>query len=273
MRRMAIGWVVLGLAILVMPASALAEKKLRLATTTSTYATGLLDKLGPMFKAEHGYRLDVIAVGTGKALKLGARGDVDVVWVHAPRRELKWIKAGNGINRRSTMHNYFVIVGPKSDPAKVAGAKTAALAFKRIKSSGAKFVSRGDDSGTNIKELIVWAKAGLKPVWPGYKAAGLSMGRVLLMASEMGAYTLSDIATWRAYRRKLKLKLLLTGDPALANYYSVIAVNPYKHPHVKYAGAMAFIAFVTSPKIQKFIGAFKKGGKPLFWPDAAKRRP
>ncbi len=243
----------------------------KLATTTSTEATGLLDVLRPMFKAQTGLDLHVIAVGTGKALKLGARGDVDVVWVHAPRVERRWMKQGHGVNRRPTMYNYFIIVGPASDPAKVSQAKSAADAMKRIKASGAKFISRGDESGTNVREMRLWAMAGVKPAWPGYKSVGQGMGKTLMIANEMGAYTLIDIGTWRAYMAKVTLKALLRHDPALRNFYSVIAVSPYKHPGINYQGAMTFIAFVTSPKIQRFIGQFKKGGLRLFWPDAATR--
>jgi tungstate transport system substrate-binding protein len=251
--------------------AAWAKGVVKLATTTSTEATGLLDVLRPMFKAQTGYDLHVIAVGTGKALKLGARGDVDVVWVHAPRVERAWMKQGHGVNRRPVMYNYFIIVGPASDPAQVGRAKSAAQAFKRIKAAGARFISRGDESGTHVREKALWAKAGVNPAWPGYKSVGQGMGKTLMIANEMGGYTLIDIGTWRAYLGKVTLKALLQKDPALRNFYSIIAVSPYKHPGVNYRGAMTFIAFVTSPKIQRFIGGFKKGGKPLFWPDAATR--
>lgn len=245
-----------------------AECRIRMSTTTSTENSGLLAVLLPPFEETWGCKVDVIAVGTGKALRLGANGDVDVVLVHARPAEDRFVAEGHGVNRRDVMHNDFVVLGPPEDPAGVRGAGSAAEAFRRIATAEAHFVSRGDDSGTHKKELGLWAAAGLKPKGSWYKEAGQGMGPVLLMAHELGAYTLSDRGTYLAFRNKLDLAVLFEGDPALANPYGVIAVNPVRHPHVNYEGAMLLIGYLTGPRGQRIIKGFRKGGEPLFLPDA-----
>lgn len=245
-----------------------AASDLRLATTTSTDNSGLLKYILPRFEAEYGAKVKVIAVGTGKALKLGVNGDVDVVMVHARPSEDKFVEAGHGVNRRDVMYNDFIIVGPSSDPAGIKGMKDPVAAFKKIAAKQAPFISRGDDSGTNKKENIYWKDAGIHPKGSWYIAAGQGMGAVLTMSGEKRAYTLSDRATYLTYKSRTGLDILVEGDPKLFNPYGVIAVNPKKYPDVNYVGAMAFIAWLTSPEGQKMIGEFRKNGTQLFHPDA-----
>jgi tungstate transport system substrate-binding protein len=243
--------------------------RLKLATTTSTQDSGLLPILNPPFEKLTGITVDVIAVGSGKAIQLGQNGDVDVLLVHDRAAEDAFVAAGWGVNRRDVTHNDFVIVGPVEDPAKVAAAATATDAFARIAASGATFVSRGDKSGTNTKELDIWAKAGGKPTAKWYKEVGQGMGAVLTMSMDLRAYTLADRGTWIAMRDKLPgLKLLSQGDAFLFNPYGVIAVNPVKWPKANYLAAMQYIAWVTSPEGQKIIRDYKLGGEQLFYPDA-----
>jgi tungstate transport system substrate-binding protein len=245
--------------------------RLRLATTTSTQDSGLLPILNPPFEKLTGITVDVIAVGTGKAIKLGENGDVDVVLVHDRKAEDKFVAQGFGVNRRDVMHNDFVVVGPVEDPAKVAGLKTAAEAFARIAAAAAPFVSRGDASGTNVKEIDLWAAAGVTPKGAWYKEVGQGMGEVLTMSSNLKAYTLSDRGTWIAMKDKLPgLRILEEGDPGLFNPYGVIAVNPQKHPEANYMAAMQYIAWVTSVQGQKVIRDYTLGGQQLFTPDAVK---
>lgn len=245
-----------------------AEPTVRLATTTSTDNSGLLKALLPPFEQSAGYKVHVIAVGTGKALRLGQNGDVDVVMVHAPAAEQRFVDAGHGVNRRGFMYNDFVIVGPKNDPAGVGGMRDAGAALKRIAGQQVPFVSRGDDSGTHKKELALWAAAGVKPQGSWYRAAGQGMGKVLQMATELQAYTLADRGTWLAMQGKLTLDVLVEGDERLANPYGVIAVNPNRYPDINYKGAMALIAWVTSPEGQAIIRDFKVHGQALFIPTA-----
>jgi len=243
--------------------------RLRLATTTSTEDSGLLPILNPPFEKLTGLKIDVIAVGSGKAIKLGENGDVDVVLVHDRAAEDKFVAQGFGINRRDVMHNDFVVVGPTDDPARVAGTKSAAEAFSKIAAAGIAFVSRGDASGTNVKELDLWAKAGGKPTGKWYKEVGQGMGAVLTMSNDMKAYTLADRGTWIAIKAKLLgLKIVSEGDPELFNPYGVIAVNPQKHPGVNYMAAMQYIAWLTSVEGQKIIREYTLGGQILFFPDA-----
>lgn len=249
-------------------ASLAAGPTIRLATTTSTDNSGLLKALLPPFEQSTGYKVHVIAVGTGKALRLGQNGDVDVVMVHAPAAEQRFVDAGHGVNRRDFMYNDFVIVGPKNDPAGVRGMRDAAGTLKRIAERQAPFVSRGDDSGTHKKELSLWAMAGAKPQGSWYRAAGQGMGKVLQMATELEAYTLTDRGTWLAMQGKLTLDVLVEGDERLANPYGVIAVNPNRYPDINYKGAMALIAWVTSPEGQTIIRDFKVNGHALFIPTA-----
>lgn len=247
----------------------LSGNRLRMSSTTSTDNSGLFEILLPPFEEQSGIQVSVIAVGTGKALTLGENGDVDVVFVHARAAEDKFVAEGSGVNRRDVMHNDFIVVGPPSDSAQVKAATSAADAMRRIATAKALFISRGDDSGTHKKELSVWAAAGVKPgggAW--YSEAGQGMGAVLQIADEKQAYTLTDRGTHIAYGDKIDLVVLSEGDPMLSNPYGIIAVNPAKHPHVNYRGAMAFIGFVTSPEGQKIIGEFRVNGKQLFYPDA-----
>jgi tungstate transport system substrate-binding protein len=207
-------------------------------------------------------------VGSGKALKLGENGDVDVVLVHDRKAEDKFIQQGFGVNRRDVMHNDFVIVGPAGDPAGVAGTRNAADALARIASTASPFVSRGDLSGTHVKEQDLWARAGIKPRGAWYKEAGQGMGAVLTMASDLQGYTLADRGTFIAMQDKVALKILSQGDPELYNPYGVIAVNPQRHPGVSYMAAMQYIAWLTSVEGQKIIREYTFGGQVLFTPDA-----
>jgi len=245
--------------------------RLRLATTTSTQDSGLLPVLNPPFEKLTGITVDVIAVGTGKALKLGENGDVDVVLVHDRKAEDVFVAQGFGVNRRDVMHNDFVVVGPVDDPAGIAHSTSTADAFSRIAAAGAPFVSRGDASGTNAKELQIWAAVPLKPRGAWYKEAGQGMGEVLIMSSNLKAYTLTDRGTWIAMKDKLGgLRIMLENDPSLFNPYGVIAVNPQRHPEANYMAAMQYIAWVTSAQGQKIIREYAMGGQQLFTPDAVK---
>jgi len=244
---------------------ALSLEHLRLATTTSTENSGLLRVLLPPFEEANDCQVDVIAVGTGKALKLGEAGDVDVVLVHAPALEEAFVAAGHGVDRRDVMYNDFVLLGPPADPAGIAGMGDAAAAMKVIAASDSAFVSRGDKSGTHYKELELWQAADLTPVGKGYVEAGLGMGEVINMATELQGYTLADRGTYVAYRGKTDLKILVEGDERLFNPYGVIAVNPGKHPHVKIDLATAFMDYLMSPQGQQIIAAYGKSGEPLFF--------
>jgi tungstate transport system substrate-binding protein len=245
--------------------------RLRLATTTSTQDSGLLPVLNPPFEKLTGITVDVIAVGSGKAIALGQNGDVDVILVHDRKAEDAFVAAGWGVNRRDVMHNDFVVVGPIDDPAKVAAAGTATDAFSRIIAVGATFVSRGDASGTNVKELDIWAKAGGKPTAKWYKEVGQGMGAVLTMSADLKAYTLADRGTWLSMKDKLPgLRIVSEGDPFLFNPYGVIAVNPEKWPKANYLAAMQYIAWLTSAEGQRIIRDYKLGGQQLFYPDAVK---
>ena len=245
-------------------------RDLRLATTTSTDNSGLLGFLLPRFEAAHGIKVRVISVGTGKALKLGENGDVDVVLVHSRPDEDRFIEQGHGVNRRDVMYNDFVIVGPGDDPASVRGGRDAIKAFGRIAETQAAFVSRGDDSGTDKMERRYWAALGKPPTDnPAYRAAGRGMGEVLLMASELRAYTLTDRATYYAMKDKVDLEILVQGDARLFNPYGVMAVNPAKFPDINFDGAMRFIDWLVSAQGQQAINEFKVDGKQLFFANAA----
>ncbi len=251
-----------------------AEGRLRLSTTTSTENSGLLAVLIPPFEARFKLRVDVIPVGTGRALKLAEGGDVDVTLVHAPELEERFLKQGFGINRRYVMYNDFVIVGPPHDPAGIKNAPDAKSAFRRIAQTKDLFISRGDRSGTHIKELNLWGKTGLSPSLPWYLEAGRGMGAVLVIADQKRAYTLTDRGTFLSFRQKLDLHILVEGDPALFNPYHVIATNPARHPHVNYLGAMLLIGWLTSPEGQEIIATFgaEDFGRPLFIPAAIAQR-
>lgn len=258
-----LGFVGLGLP----PARAAEPARLRLATTTSTENTGLLAFLLPDFEKKYNLKVDVIAVGTGAALKLGEKGDADVVLCHAPDLETAFVNSGFGIDRKAVMKNDFILIGPANDPAKIKKAKDAVAAMAKIKESGALFVSRGDNSGTHQKEKALWAKVGAKPE-KNYLEAGQGMEQVLIMANEKSAYTLSDRGTYLAFADKIALQILFEHDPLLDNPYSVIAVNPKLHPNVKAKEAQLFIAWITSPETQARIKSFQKHGQALFWPTA-----
>lgn len=248
--------------------SAYAEERLRMSTTTSTENSGLLKVLLPPFEKSCNCKVDVIAVGTGKALKLGENGDVDVVLVHVREMENKFVASGFGVNRKDVMYNDFVIIGPSSDPAGVKGAKTAAEALSRMASKNAVFISRGDESGTHQREKEIWKIAGITPKGSWYVEAGQGMGEVINMATERQGYTFADRGTYIAYKKKSDLALLYERDKALFNPYGVIAVNPERHPHVKYDLAMKLIDFATSKDGQRIIANFKVNGEQLFFPDA-----
>ncbi|MFQ5656077.1 MAG: substrate-binding domain-containing protein [Candidatus Methylomirabilales bacterium] len=247
-----------------------AEGRLRVSTTTSTENSGLLAALIPPFEAKFRLQVDVIPVGTGKALKLAEGGDVDVTLVHAPSLEELFVKEGFGVNRRYVMYNDFVLVGPPHDPAGIKGAPDATSAFQGIAKAKALFISRGDRSGTHLKELSLWEKGRVTPSLPWYLEAGRAMGAVLIIADQKRAYTLTDRGTYLAFRRKLELSILVEGDSALFNPYHVIAVNPARHPHVNYLNAMLLVGWLTSPEGQKIIGNFgtREFGRPLFVPAA-----
>jgi len=244
-----------------------ATKNIKMATTTSTDNSGLLKYLLPKFEASCQCEIHYTAVGTGAALKLGENGDVDVVLVHARPAENKFVAAGYGVNRRDVAYNDFVIVGPPSDPAHVKGMKDAVAALKKIKESGATFISRGDDSGTNKKELAFWKQLGINPKGSHYLAIGQGMGQTLTVAGEKLAYTLTDRATYTTYASKTGLEIMVEGDKRLLNPYGVIAVNPKRYPGVNYKGAMKFVKWLTSAKGQKAIGDYRFKGAQLFHPD------
>ncbi len=268
-RRLVSRVVVLMVVLVLMGATLAVSKPLRLATTTSTENSGLLTEILPKFTESTGIEVHVIAVGTGKALKLGEAGDVDVVLVHAPSLEEAFVEAGHGIDRRAVMYNDFVMVGPESDPARIGGRKDAAAALETLSTKKAVFVSRGDQSGTHQKELDLWSAARVKPTGSWYREAGQGMGRVLQMADELDAYTLADRGTWLAMRTKVPhLAVLVEGDVRMHNPYGVIAVNPAKHPDIAKDEARRFIEWLTSAETQKAIGSFKVDGEVLFHPMA-----
>jgi tungstate transport system substrate-binding protein len=248
-------------------------KDVILATTTSTVDSGLLDYLVPIFEKKTGYRVKTIAVGTGQALAMGEKGEADVLLTHAQKAEKKLVDSGAVRDYRLVMHNDFIITGPPEDPGKIKG-KSTVDALKAISVSGALFISRGDDSGTNKMELTLWKETGLNPEgakW--YLESGQGMGATLLMASEKQAYTLSDRGTYLAEKHNIRLDILCEGDPSLLNIYHVMEVNPEKFAKVNSEGAKSFVDFITSPETQKLIGTFgvDKFGQPLFFPDAGKQ--
>ena len=243
-----------------------------LATTTSTQDSGLLDVLIPIFEEDTGYVVQTVAVGTGEALKMGEEGNADVLLVHAPASEVTFMDNGFGSERYLVMHNDFIIVGPAADPAGIRGVATAAEALGKIAAAGAIFISRGDDSGTHKAELKLWDKAGVAHDGEWYQESGQGMGATLTIASEKGAYTLTDRATYLANKDNYALEILVEGDTVLLNIYHVIVVNPEKWPEINLAGAQAFARFMIDADTQKTIGEFgvDKYGQPLFYPDADK---
>jgi tungstate transport system substrate-binding protein len=258
------------------PAITKASGTLILATTTSTQDSGLLDLLVPMFQDQYGYTVKTVAVGSGQAIQQASNGDADVVLVHSPAAEQKMVDAGEGIERTLVMHNDFIIVGPKDDPAGVAAAKTTNEAMQAIATKGAHFISRGDNSGTNALELTLWKAISVTPKGqPWYEESGQGMGATLQIANQKNAYTISDRATFLAQKSQLSLQILFQKDRALLNVYHVIVVNPAKHPNINLAAARAFAAFLVRPDVQAAIGNFgvDKAGEPLFVADAGKPDP
>jgi len=247
-----------------------------LATTTSTQDSGLLSVLIPVFQQKTGYNVKTIAVGSGQAITMGERGEADVLLVHAPDSEVKFMDARHGIDRRLVMHNDFIIVGPAADPAAVKGMTSAVDALKKIADKKAFFLSRGDNSGTHQLETRLWTTAGVNTrgqSW--YQSTGQGMGQTLAIAVEKNGYTITDRATHLATAKNTKLALLVEGDKILLNIYHVIRVNPDKSPLINAEGAKAFADFMVDPKTQKLIGQFgvDKYGSPLFFPDAGKPEP
>lgn len=247
-------------------------KDVILATTTSTVDTGLLDILTPDFEAKTGYQVKTIAVGTGQALAMGEKGAADVLLVHAPDSEKPLVEKGIVINYQLVMHNDFIIVGPAEDPAKIKGMKAPGEAFNKIAEQNALFISRGDKSGTNTKELAIWKKAQITPKGSWYQESGAGMGQTLMIANEKRAYTLTDRGTYLAQKKNLHLEILVEGEKSLLNIYHVMQVNPEKFSKVNGQGAAAFVEYMVAAKTQKMIREFGKDkfGQPLFFPDAGK---
>jgi tungstate transport system substrate-binding protein len=243
------------------------------ASTTSTQDSGLFDHLLPVFKAKTGINVRVVALGTGQALALGRRGDADVLLVHDRDAELKFAADGDGVDRREVMYNDFVVIGPKSDPAKIAGGKDVAVALRSIAREKAPFISRGDKSGTHAAEQRYWKEAGIDPTafrgaW--YKEIGQGMGAALNTASASNGYTLSDRGTWLNFRNRGELAILVQGDPKLFNQYGVMLINPARHQSVKKDLGMQFIDWLTSPEGQHTIAQYKINGEQLFFPNYRK---
>ncbi len=245
-------------------------ERLKMATTTSTDNSGLLAVLNPPFEKKYNVKLDVISVGTGKAIRLGKNGDVDFILVHAPGAEKKFVDEGFGIEREPVMHNDFIIVGPESDPVGLKSAKNIKEAMSKIAEKKHVFVSRGDDSGTHKKEKFLWSMIGSQPSGDWYLAVGQGMGVVLRIADDKEAYTLTDRGTYLAYKDKMKLRVQFENDEALFNPYHVIMVNPEKHPHTKIDLARKYSEFIRGEEGQALIRNFKVNGELLFHPDVIK---
>jgi len=273
-RKLAI-FAVLGAVFQLAASCAATAETIKVASTTSTEASGLFDHLLPKFTRATGINVRVIAVGTGQAIRLARRGDADVLLVHHRPSEEAFVRDGFGLKRHNLMYNDFILVGPSNDPAGITDAKDAAGAMAMIRDAKAIFVSRGDDSGTHKRELSLWRVAGIAKAQRGdwYREIGAGMGRTLNTAAAMPAYTLVDRGTWLSFGNKRGLKLLLEADPRLRNPYGVIVVNPRKHPHVKVKAAQRFVDWLTSPVGQKAIGSFRVNGAILFHPSAAASRP
>jgi tungstate transport system substrate-binding protein len=259
--------------LLVLAASAAVapEPFITVASTTSTEESGLFGYLLPAFTKETGIQVRVVAVGTGQALRIGERGDCDVVFVHDTPSELAFVEHGFGIDRREVMYNDFILVGPKSDPAHVDGGKDIVVAFRKVADAEAPFVARGDDSGTSKAEMRLWKEAGINPKTAGggwYRDTGSGMGPTLNTAAAMDGYTLSDRGTWLSFKNKQNLTIVVEGDRRLFNQYGVMLVNPAKHPHVKQDLGRKFIDWLTSASGQKTIADYKINGAQLFFPDA-----
>ena len=270
-------FIILAVALIVMPATALAQapasRTVILSTTTSTQDSGLLDVLVPLFEKNTGYSVKTISVGTGQALALAARGEADVTLCHAPVLEKKYITEGKMLERRLVMYNDFLVVGPEADPAKIKGDKGVVAALKKIAAAGARFISRGDKSGTHVLEQNLWKEAGVAPAAPWYIESGQGMGATLGIANDRGAYALTDRATLLAFSKRVDLKAMVEGDRLLLNIYSVMEVNPTNGPRVNTAGGKAFAAFMLAPETQAVIKTFgvDKYGQALFVPIAGRK--
>jgi tungstate transport system substrate-binding protein len=252
-------------------ATSWAQKFITVASTTSTEQSGLFKHMLPAFQKKTGIEVRVVALGTGQALDMARRGDADVVFVHAKPAEEKFVAEGHGVKRLPVMYNDFVLIGPRSDPAKVAGGKDIVEALRKVKSASAAFVSRGDRSGTHMAELALWKTSGIdigKEKGPWYRDTGQGMGPALNSASSMNGYILADRATWISFKNRGDLAIVVEGDKRLFNQYGVILVNPDKHAHVKKDLGQAFIDWVISPEGQKNIADYKIGGEQLFFPNA-----
>ncbi len=256
-------------------ADAAAREFITVASTTSTEQSGLFKHLLPAFGKSSGIDVHVVAVGTGQALDIGRRGDADVVFVHDRAAEEKFLAEGHAVKRFDVMYNDFVIVGPRADPAKVAGLKDVGEALRRIRRAQSPFVSRADKSGTHAAELRSWKAAGVdiaKDKGPWYRETGSGMGPTLNTASAMNAYALTDRGTWLSFKNRGDLAIVVEGDRALFNQYGVMLVNPAKHPHVKVAAGQKFVDWLISAEGQRTIASYKVGGEQLFFPDATAGR-
>jgi tungstate transport system substrate-binding protein len=238
-----------------------------MATTTSTENSGLMDYLVPYFTEDTGFSIKIISTGTGKALKMGQAGDVDVLLVHSTQSELEFVEAGHGVNRRQVMFNDFIIVGPKDPPTSIGSLSSAGEVFRNIATSQAVFISRGDDSGTHKKELSIWQSINVNPQGDWYREVGQGMGKTLQMANQLNAYTLTDRGTWIFSRDKLSMGVVFEGDEQLHNQYGVISINP-KLDGINHQGATAFTDWITSGKGQRLISAYRINGQQLFYPNA-----
>jgi len=270
-RRYIFGVLLMTLALSVAPPASLAQNFITVASTTSTEQSGLFKHLLPAYEKKTGVQVRVVALGTGQALDMARRGDADVVFVHARAAEEKFIAEGYGVKRLPVMYNDFVLVGPKSDPAKIAGGKDIVEALRKVKAHAAPFVSRGDRSGTHMAELGLWKQSGIdiaSDKGPWYRDTGQGMGPALNSASSMNGYILTDRATWISFKNRGDLTIVVEGDKRLFNQYGVILVNPEKHKHVKKELGQAFIDWVVSPDGQKAIADYKIGSDQLFFPNA-----
>lgn len=271
MRRKFVSTLAFLLVALSMSTAWAADRFITVASTTSTEQSGLFKYILPLFQKKTGIEVRVVALGTGQALDVGRRGDADVVFVHAKSAEEKFLAEGHGVRRFPVMYNDFVLIGPRSDPAKVAGGKDILEALRKIKAGAAPFVSRGDRSGTHIAELALWKMAGIdiaKDKGPWYRDTGQGMGPALNTAASMGAYILSDRGTWISFKNHGDLIIVVEGDRRLFNQYGIMLVNPAKHPHVKKDLGQAFVDWVISPEGQKAIADYKISGEQLFFPNA-----
>ncbi len=273
-RAIAAGFIIVALLFSVLPLAAAGRPdraqvtRMVLATTTSTENSGLLDELLPPFERRHNVVVDVIAVGTGQALEIGRSGDADVLMVHAPELERQFVADGYGVERVYFMYNDFVVLGPAADPASVGDAGNVEDAFARIASAQQEFISRGDNSGTHVKELDIWGLAGVDTSGAWYREVGQGMGAVITLTNEQQAYTLADRGTYLSYIGDVDIQVVFEGDALLFNPYGIIAVNPERHPHVNVDLAQALIDHVTSAEGQAIIAGYLVGGEQLFFPDS-----